>query len=231
RFAEAGFGRVYDLQTMDRSGFYYRLLAEPKPEWSGIARGCSHPHLNPKRDFLHTVDRQREQLAAAGIDDVALPELDWAGGDIAALGLDRPFVLLVPGGSAHRPAKRWPIAGYAALANGLVDRGYQPVLIGTGAEAQRNAEIAAACAQAVNLTGRTSLFDLASLAREAAGAVGNDNGPMHLVAAAGCPTLVLFSSASDSALCAPRGASVAILRRDNLADLEIAEVEAAIRLR
>ena len=231
RFAEAGFGRVYDLQTSDRSGFYYRLLAEPKPEWSGIARGCSHPHLNPKRDFLHTVDRQREQLAAAGIDDVALPELDWAGGDIAALGLDRPFVLLVPGGSAHRPAKRWPIAGYAALANSLVDRGYQPVLIGTGAEAQRNAEIAAACAQAVNLTGRTSLFDLASLAREAAGAVGNDNGPMHLVAAAGCPTLVLFSSASDPALCAPRGVSVAILRRDNLADLEIAEVEAAIRLR
>lgn len=231
RFAEAGFGRVYDLQTSDRSGFYYRLLAEPKPEWSGIARGCSHPHLNPKRDFLHTVDRQREQLAAAGIDDVALPELDWAGGDIAALGLDRPFVLLVPGGSAHRPAKRWPIAGYAALANSLVDRGYQPVLIGTGAEVQRNAEIAAACAQAVNLTGRTSLFDLASLAREAAGAVGNDNGPMHLVAAAGCPTLVLFSSASDPALCAPRGASVAILRRDNLADLEIAEVEAAIRLR
>lgn len=231
RFAESGFSRVYDLQTSDRTGFYFRLFAKPKPEWSGIAPGCSHPHLNPKRDDMHTTERQREQLAVAGIDDVALPDLGWAVGEIAPFGLEKPFVLLAPGGSAHRPAKRWPVAGYAALANNLAGRGYQPVLIGTGEEAQRNAEIAAACAQAVNLTDRTSLLDIACLAREAAGAVGNDNGPMHLIAASDCPVLVLFSAASDPALCAPRGASVAILRRDNLADLEFAEVEAAIRLR
>ncbi|MEX2617516.1 MAG: glycosyltransferase family 9 protein [Alphaproteobacteria bacterium] len=231
RFAEGGFGRVYDLQTSDRTGFYFRLFSRAKPEWSGIAPGCSHPHLNPGRDHMHTIERQREQLAAAGIRDVALPDLGWAVGDIAPFGLDRPFVLLAPGGSAHRPAKRWPVAGYAALANSLAGRGYQPVLVGTGEEAQRNAAIATASAAAVNLTGRTSLLDLACLARDAAGAVGNDNGPMHLVAAADCPALVLFSAASDPELCAPRGASVAILRRDNLAELEIAEVEAAIRLR
>ena len=226
RFADSGFFRVYDLQTSDRSGFYYRLFATPKPEWNGIAAGCSHPHLNPARDMMHTIERQREQLSVAGIDNVALPELCWAVSDIASFGLEKPFVLLVPGGSAHRPAK-----GYIALANGLAGKGYQPVLVGTDAELARNEEIAAACGKAVNLTGRTSLLDLAGLAREAAGAVGNDNGPMHLVAASDCPALVLFSSASDPTLCAPRGASVAILRRDNLADLEIAEVEAAIRLR
>ena len=91
--------------------------------------------------------------------------------------------------------------------------------------------IALACPLAVNLTGRTSLADLTRLARAAAGAVGNDNGPMHLTAAAGCPSVVLFSAASDPALCAQRGPSVAILRRDNLRDLGLAEVEAAMRLR
>ncbi len=231
RFDSTGFQRVYDLQTSDRSGIYFRLFAAPKPEWSGIARGCSHPHANPARDSMHSIDRQREQLAMAGIDTVPAPDLGWVNGDISAFGTQSPFVLLLPGGSAHRPAKRWPVTGYVALAKALMAKGCQPVLIGAGDESERNAEIADLCAGVINLTGRTSLFDIASLARSAAGAVGNDNGPMHLIAASDCPSLVLYSSASNPALCAQRGASVAILRRDNLADLELAEVEAAIRLR
>ena len=49
------------------------------------------------------------------------------------------------------------------------------------------------------------------LGAKAALAVGNDTGPLHLAAAAGAPTVVLFSSASDPALSAPRG-KVAVLQ-------------------
>ena len=59
-------------------------------------------------------------------------------------------------------------------------------------------------------------------------AVGNDTGPMHLIAAAGCPSLVLYSRESDPAKVAPRGSSVATLRRDTLAELSIAEVTGAL---
>ncbi|MFN3075587.1 MAG: glycosyltransferase family 9 protein [Alphaproteobacteria bacterium] len=77
---EGRFDRVYDLQTSDRSSWYYRLFFPGlPPQWSGIARGCSHPHDNPHRDFLHTVERQAEQLAMAGIASVALPDLSWCG--------------------------------------------------------------------------------------------------------------------------------------------------------
>ena len=65
----------------------------------------------------------------------------------------------------------------------------------------------------------------------ASGAVGNDNGPMHLIAAAGCPSLVLYSYESNPALCAQRGPDVEILRRENLDTLATDEVEAAMRLR
>ncbi len=48
RLREERFARVYDLQTSDRSGWYFRLYwPGPRPEWSGIARGASHPHANP----------------------------------------------------------------------------------------------------------------------------------------------------------------------------------------
>ena len=72
---------------------------------------------------------------------------------------------------------------------------------------------------------------VAGVLREAAFIIGNDTGPMHIAAAAGCPSLVLFSAASDPALCGQRGPSVAYLRRPRLADLAVDEVEAALRLR
>lgn len=108
RFRDGQFDRVYDLQTSDRSSFYYRLFGRKKPEWSGIAPGCSHPHANPQRDFIHTIDRQRDQLRMAGIEDVPLPDLSFLTGDIARFGLNGAFALLVPGGAAIGPANAGP---------------------------------------------------------------------------------------------------------------------------
>ncbi|MDJ0948801.1 MAG: glycosyltransferase family 9 protein [Alphaproteobacteria bacterium] len=227
RLNMARFRRVYDLQTSDRSGWYFRLLA-PKPEWSGIARGCSHPHANPRRDFMHTIDRQAEQLHAAGIDQVPLPDLSFLQADVERFGLPQRYALLVPGGAAHRPAKRWPTERYAALARSLGERDIQPALLGTAAESGLATEIVAAAPVAADLTGQTSLADIAVLARSAVVAVGNDTGPMHLIAASGCPAIVLFSAESDPALCAPRGPAVTVLRQDDLAQLETPAVVARL---
>jgi ADP-heptose:LPS heptosyltransferase len=232
RLRAGGFGRVYDLQTSNRSSFYYRLFLPGRaPQWSGIAAGCSHPHANPRRDDMHTAERQAEQLAMAGIAAVPAPSLDWVAADAARYGLPERYALLVAGGSAHRPDKRWPAGRFAQLARRLADRGVTPVLIGTAAEGEVNAMIATFCATARDLTGETGFADIVALARGAAGAVGNDTGPMHLIAAAGAPSLVLFSQASNPDLCAPHGAAVTIVRRPVLADLAVDEVEAALRLR
>ncbi|MBM3569436.1 MAG: glycosyltransferase family 9 protein [Alphaproteobacteria bacterium] len=219
RLRSERFGRVYDLQTSDRSSFYLRLFGDPKPEWSGIAAGCSHPHSNPARDAMHTVDRQAEQLAAAGIAAVPPPDFSWVQADIARFDLPRPFALLVPGGSAHRPEKRWPLERYAALAAELGRRGIRPAVLG----GREEAALAAAIPGVHDLTGRTDLFDLVGLARDARFAIGNDTGPMHLIAAVGCRAAVLFSRASDPALCAPRGRDVTVLRREYLAALTLDE--------
>jgi len=227
RLRGGGFDRVYDLQTSDRSSSYFRLIGGDV-EWSGIARSCSHPHANPNRDRMHTIERQREQLAMADIPEVPPPDLSWvAAGTAADFGLSAPFVLLCPGGAAHRPAKRWPAERFGAVAARLAKRGLTPVLIGTTAEAEAIATIRALCPQAVDLAGRTGFLDILGLGRAAAAALGNDTGPMHLIAAAGCPSVVLFSGDSNPDLCAPRG-RVTILRRPVLADLGEAEAAAAL---
>lgn len=224
------FRRVYDLQTSDRSSFYFHILGPGRrPEWSGVARGCSHPHANPARGQMHTLERQKEQLALAGLDDVPAPDLSWAKKDVTRFGVIAPFALLVPGGAAHRPDKRWPAARYAKLANHLLAERITPVLLGARAEQGVLHTIAHEAPGCVNLCAKTDFLDIATLAHGAKLAVGNDTGPMHLIAAAGCPSLVLYSFASDPALCAQRGPKVAILRRESLETLGEDEVWAAAR--
>ena len=229
KLREARFSRVYDLQTSDRSSFYFHLFRPgPMPEWSGIALGCSHPHANPRRDFLHTVERQKDQLAMAGIDKVPPPDFRWLMRGSLRFWLPRPFALLVPGGAAHRPEKRWPIAHYCALATQIAHRGLTPVILGSASEKPLAESIGAVAPRVRDLTGETDIADLFALVREAAVCIGNDTGPMHIAAAMSCPTVVLFSRASDPALCAPRGTRVAVLRRDELTQIRVDEVMAAI---
>jgi ADP-heptose:LPS heptosyltransferase len=234
RLAAPGYGRVYDLQTSARSSRLLPLmrLFGARPEWSGIARGASHPHANPARDAMHTADRQREQLAMAGISAFPAPDLAWLAGDVSRFALPGRFALLVPGAAPHRPAKRWPAARYGALAGLLAARGLAPVVIGTAAERALAAEIIATCPEALDLTSRTGIADVAALAARAALAVGNDTGPMHLVAAMGTPSLVLFSAESDPALCAPRGregaGNVSVLRVADLRGLAPETVAASL---
>lgn len=231
RLRHGQFNRVYDLQTSERTGWYYLLMGgaiKRVPEWSGIAPFCSHPHSNPKRDSMHTADRQAEQLRMAGIAGVTAPDFSFLSADMMRFRLPSRFALLVPGGATHRPQKRWPAESYVALVRSLHGRGIASVLIGTAAEKALGEKIAAGSSSARNLAGQTSLAEIAGLARLAVAAIGNDTGPMHIMAGVGCPSLVLFSSASDPALCAPRGAAVKVLVRSSLADLPPAQVAAAL---
>lgn len=212
RLIEERFNRVYDLQTSDRSGWYFRQFPQQeRPDWSGIVRGCSHPHVNSRRDCMHTIDRQTEQLHMAGIEKVSATNLDWLDGDITNFRLPAQFALLVPGGASGRKEKRWPSCGYAVLAQRLMGCGIEVYLIGDDSEGDLQHSIALAAPGVVELAGKTDFAQIAALARCSDVAVGNDTGPMHIIASCGTPTVVLFGNASNPALCAPRGAKVVIV--------------------
>ena len=234
--------RVYDLQTSSRSGHYFRLFPRTaRPEWSGIVPDCSHPDRRTDRNAVHDIDRQHAQLRQAGITVFPPPDLSWSHGDIARFALPPRFALLVPGSSAHRPVKRWPAAHYRTVATFLSARGITPVVIGSTNERPLADAIRAPATRddarppgpaTRDLTGQTGFSELAALARAAVCAIGNDTGPMHLIATAGCPSLVLFSGDSDPARCAPRapagGPPVRVLRRNDLATLPPQEVIEAL---
>jgi ADP-heptose:LPS heptosyltransferase len=239
RLRRAHYDRIYDLQTSSRSNLYFYLLQPFAPPWSGVAFGCSLPQRNPERARMHTLERQADQLKAAGI----LPTASMRSGSASPADLSwilkkgpaarpvsasagRPYALLVPGSAAHRTEKRWPVERFGELGEVLRKRGLEILILG-GMQESALARTIQRKVQARDLTGRTDFAQIAALAARATVAVGNDTGPMHLIAAAGAPTLVLFSSASDPTLCGPRG-HVAVLQSDNLDDLPVSQVVEAV---
>ena len=237
RLRRARYDRVYDLQTSSRSNMIFYGLQMLAPEWSGIAMGASHPHRNPRRDLMHTLERQADQLKYAGIwpgaptepGQAPPPDLSWIVNSApperppAAGTRKRPTVVMIPGGAAHRLDKRWPAERYGELAKALHGLGYDIVVIGGLQESELARKIQRSLPQARDLTGRTDFAQIGLLGARAALVIGNDTGPLHLAAAAGAPTIVLFSKASDPALSAPRG-HVTVLQADNLAELPVESV-------
>ena len=218
---DGNFSRVYDLQNNDRTSFYLKLFpANKKPEWVGAAKGASHRNDSPERTKGHAYDGHVQTLALAEVKNIAFDKLEWMQANISSFPVRRPYVLLIPGSSPTRTEKRWPAESYARLAKILGQWGYQPVIIGAREESDLAREIMKHAPEALDLTGQTSLPQIAVLARSAAAAIGNDTGPMHLIAATGCPCLAIFSKQSDPVKHAPRGEKVMVLQSQDLQTLK-----------
>ena len=101
-------------------------------------------------------------------------------------------VALVPG--ARWLSKRWPTARFAIVADALgAEFGCTSVVVGGPSDGALAAEIASAATSAVlDLTGRTSLKQLAEVFRRCRAVVSNETGPMYIAAAVGAPTVAIF---------------------------------------
>ena len=110
--------------------------------------------------------------------------------------LDKPVAVFCPG-AEYGPAKRWPVAYFAEIAQRLHQQGYAVWLIGSGKDRTVSEEInQLAGGHALNLCGSTGLDDAIALLSCAQLVISNDSGLMHLAAALDKPMLALFGSSS-----------------------------------
>lgn len=142
--------------------------------------GLSGP---PEQDFRLRGPAAEERAAASA----RLQELVAASGP-------KGFVALQLGASAE--ARRWPVAHFSRLAEGLLDAGYTPVLLGTAPERHLAEELKALlgprAAAVADLVGATNLPGLAATLCACKLLVTNDTGTMHLAAGLGVPCLAIF---------------------------------------
>jgi len=112
-----------------------------------------------------------------------------------AQGWHGPAVVINLG--ASKAPNRWPAERFGSVAAKLCEDGYQVLFTG-GPDDRAAARDAHAIAGpgAIDLTGKTSLPELAALLNQARLFVGCDTGPMHMAVAMGCRVLALFGPAN-----------------------------------
>ena len=109
------------------------------------------------------------------------------------------FVVMAPG-AAYGTAKRWLPGHFATLIaseNGVGGHLSKTVLIGSAADGETTRMIVDALPashrdRVIDLTGKTSLVELAGVLRLARICVSNDSGAMHMAGAVGTPVVALF---------------------------------------
>lgn len=249
RIKKAKYDVIYDFQTSGRTKNYFTALMRggKAPLWSGHHEKAAFFHDNPARGSMHSIDRLAEQLEVAGVApqgrwlgrSAPFPDLGWVRPKLgntprlnpAYFGLTPPYMLLIPGASEHREAKRWPVENYAALAKRIADAGIQPAIIGGKAEGLIAQEIVKREPRVKNLVTRTDLFQIVTLAETAVFVVGNDTGPMHMATLAGAPGIALFAlTESNPDHSAPRGPKPVIVNAaPTLPELSVDDVWQSVR--
>ena len=167
--------------------------------------------LRHRRVARHEVEAALELARATGArlpadDDGRLAVLP-SSTDVSGVVSSGPLVVVHPGASVPSRALR---ADHARrIVSALLGGGWDVAV--TGAPAERDLVRQAAAPGAVDLTGRTSLAELAAVLRRAACLVAGNTGPAHLAAAVGTPVVSMFSPVVPIELWHPYGVPSVVL--------------------
>ncbi|MCA9891474.1 MAG: WecB/TagA/CpsF family glycosyltransferase [Anaerolineae bacterium] len=121
-------------------------------------------------------------------------------GGILPLGLYHGRRIVIhAGGGGYSLARRWTPERFAQVADDLA-KAYDAQIVLVGTPDDHAADVAAAMKQsAINLTGKTSVTQLADVLRSADLYIGADSGVTHMAAAVRTPTLAIFGPSNEKA--------------------------------
>ncbi|HUJ78788.1 MAG TPA: glycosyltransferase family 9 protein [Nitrospiria bacterium] len=229
---------VLDLQGLLRSGVL--TLFTGAPVRIGFANGregspwCYSRRINlpagsvtvsadSPRAPLHAIERYLYLAREAGVSyqgPVRFPLPPWADAerwadrcwDEAGIRPEDRVCVIHP--AARWATKRWPADRFALLADRLTEeQGWRVIFVaGAGDRAQATAVTVLTRRPHLDLSGRTTIPQLAALLRRASLMVTNDSGPMHLAVAVGTPVVALFGPTDPRAV-GPYGPGQIVLRK------------------
>ncbi|MBK8029965.1 MAG: WecB/TagA/CpsF family glycosyltransferase [Chloroflexi bacterium] len=125
--------------------------------------------------------------------------------------VDARLIALHAGSGGFSLARRWEAEKFAAVADALIERHNAQIVLVGGKSDDSPAVIAAMKQTPFDLTGKTTLPELASFLKECDLFIGADSGVLHLAAAAGVPIVAVFGP-SNAAAWSPWGVPQTLVR-------------------
>ncbi|MFO0930535.1 MAG: glycosyltransferase family 9 protein [Gemmataceae bacterium] len=209
------FDLVLDLQGLLRSGLMtWATGAARRVGLAGAREGSrlfyTDVIADPGRGGLHAVDRYWRVAEALGAGDgpkesrlpVDPTAAEWA--ETMLHPWPRPWLMVSVGSRWY--TKRWPPAHFAdVLTRATADFGGTAVFLGGSDETALAAAVRGRLTSpSLDLTGRTSLPQLAAVLARADVMLANDTGPLHLAVALGRPVVAPYTC-TKAALTGPYG--------------------------
>ena len=215
----------YDLMVELRSDWrivWFALLRLTPKRLSRAALQVANKLGFAQFSGTHETTRNLDVLRQAGIPtpvrtaifSVTAADKKWASDFLATYQIERqrPLIAIHPGSPI--PLKRWLPERYAELADWLIaQKRAQILFVGVEDEIPIITEIQALMrGESINIAGKTTLTQLASILHTCNVFIGNDSGPMHLAAAVGTQTIGLYGP-GDPIRFGPAGEKCQTIRR------------------
>ncbi len=154
----------------------------------------------------HVVERYLDVIRYLGatVEQVffPLPEFPVEEAKMAALlqagGISGKYAVFFPG--SRWQTKEWAVEHYAQLAKRFLALDIAVVVAGGSADKGKGEKIKSLVdsPKLLDITGQTSLLEIAGLVKQDCVCVGVDTGPLHIAAAVGIPTISMFGPISQA---------------------------------
>jgi len=145
------------------------------------------------------------------------------------LNLSNEFTLIVLHPWTSDPIKQWPLENFSALAKKLTESPYlKVVIVGGNDSLNKSIEFCQVFGKKViNLTGKTSLLQLALVLKKSKLLISCDSGPVHLASCVGTPAIALFRNdlpGKTPTRWGPSGKGHFVIEKANLSEITVEEV-------
>jgi ADP-heptose:LPS heptosyltransferase len=187
-------------------------------------------HLGQKHEVEYNLDLVKEMDAETKDKNLALNTGDpgFQAGIVNDPGLG--FIAIHPWTSDF--VKQWPIERFRELALKIVkETGVNVVIMGGPEEVQKSALFDNLDKRINNLTGKTTLVELASVLKKSKLLISGDSGPVHMACAVGTPVIALFRNdmpGKGPKRWGPWGEGNIVIEKKSLSDITVDYVFAAI---
>lgn len=179
----------FDIEGLDRAGLFTHCAPRDRNKWEvecflDILRAIGVDSRDTRLEF------HMSEQARSNADQILRSQ---------GIGAQDPFIALCPGSSKNWPAKQWPVARFAEVADwAWRTHGLPAVVIGAGFERELGEEVVRhASGRVANIAGDTSVQETAALLARARALVTNDTGPLHLATAVGTPVVAIFGPTNE----------------------------------
>lgn len=228
------FDIIIDLQNSQRTLIYslfVRFFSNTKI--NGTSRFVHYKYTYSPIDVPSVINGLSNQIEILGIKTTRKPHLQWLDNnsfDFNSIN-NKKFFIINPGCSEKNEQKKWSPENYAKVCTYLLSKNVLPIVIGSNLDKKSIDIINDIEKNILNLLNKSPLEVIFQLSKKAIGAISNDTGPGHLIAASGCMLHLVLSNFSNCKTVIPQGNNVSFSQKKNIKDISVDEIIKKIKMK